>query len=131
MRGAGCGAAAPHSPPRDSDDPTRALATVLEVTKCGGDVRLRSNDALLDYEQFPKIELIINATDGYGYSLANVTVVVKDVGEPPVIDEMQNELSVLENATEDQVSLAFEPAPASTHRDGADPRPKLRRNSGC
>ena len=56
----------------------------------------------------PQIDLLINATDGYGFALANITIFVEDVDEPPVLDTLPTGLGVRENAS-NQVRLRADP----------------------
>ena len=92
---------------------TRASScTVFEVAGCDGSIRTRAGVAPLDYEILPQIDLLINATDGYGFALANITIFVEDVDEPPVLDTLSTGLGVKENAS-NQVRLQADPDPGT------------------
>ena len=86
--------------------------TVFEVAGCDGSIRRRAGVAPLDYEDLPQIDLLINATDGYGFALANITIFVEDVDEPPVLDTLPTGLDVRENAS-NQVRLQADPNPGT------------------
>ena len=86
--------------------------TVFEVAGCDGSIRRRAGVAPLDYEDLPQIDLLINATDGYGFALANITIFVEDVDEPPVLDTLPTGLGVRENAS-NQVRSQADPDPGT------------------